>query len=412
MLKAGFAKLDITPTGPVPLAGYFSLRPRMSKEVRDPLYVRALALQEGNNTLVLISYDLLLITEQMVRGVNGRLKETGAQVILHATHTHSGSGGYWNTFAARLALGHYLPAMLPFLCDQGARAAWAALDDLSPAGWATHTGHIPALAKNRRDRDGLVDDGLWALKIQRPAPKSDKAILVGFSGHPVIVAERQPNALSADFPGEVIRRIEEQTDFGMFVNGALGGVDVLFPDEPMEVDRNLELQAAPIVTEALGVLKKRTRKTGELRMASRTIEVDGRPDVAMAFDEPRWLRKVTRPLDWLASAAFARADLEHWHLQGFALGDTCFIGTPADLGVGVSLAIQVKARAKGYNNPFVASQCDGYIGYIHRRHDYHHPPAKGTRSMAIYENVMGIFGREMGERLIHEADALLDELSV
>jgi len=412
MLKAGYGQVEITPTGPVPLGGYFTLRDRISEGLRDPLFVRALAFDDGKTRFVLVVYDLLLISEQMVQGLRSLLGDAQASVLLCATHTHSAPGGFWDTFVARLALGGARPGMLSFLVDAGARAARAALGDLAPATWAVHTDRIPSLAKNRRDKAGPVDPGLWTLRISR-ARKGGDLLLVGFPGHPVIVAERAFKMVSADFPGEVVRRLEaiDGVAHAVFVNGALGGVDVFFPEAPIGADENLALQAAPIAEAAAKVLAAGLRQKGRLAFASHEEPLPARTDVRPMFDDqPRWAAAVA-PLARLAGYAFSRARIDRYRLQGFALDEAVFVGAPADLGVSVSLAIQEAARARGFAAPFVASQCDGYIGYLHRRDDYRRAPSKETLGMAIYENVMGMFGREMGERLLVAASRLLGELA-
>ena len=62
MLRAGFAKHDVTPTEPMHLAGYFTLKSRMSTGVRDPLFVRAVALEEGACRAVVLIFDALVMT--------------------------------------------------------------------------------------------------------------------------------------------------------------------------------------------------------------------------------------------------------------------------------------------------------------------------------------------------------------
>ncbi len=96
----------------------------------------------------------------------------------------------------------------------------------------------------------------------------------------------------------------------------------------------------------------------------------------------------------------------------FAIGEVAIIGTPADLGVSVSLAIREYALDKGFKYPFVASQCNGYVGYIHRKSDYETTAPKQSRAMAYYENVLAIFGRDIGEQFIQTAKKLIDDLSI
>src|SRR5512140_3611793 len=57
MLRAGFAKIDITPNLPVKLYGYSS-RKAYSEGVHDQLYARAVVFDDGSNKVVFVSSDL------------------------------------------------------------------------------------------------------------------------------------------------------------------------------------------------------------------------------------------------------------------------------------------------------------------------------------------------------------------
>ena len=56
-MKAGFARVDMTPPLGTPLAGYYSQR--LAEGVLDPLFLNALALSDGENTVVMITADML-----------------------------------------------------------------------------------------------------------------------------------------------------------------------------------------------------------------------------------------------------------------------------------------------------------------------------------------------------------------
>src|SRR3989442_13784518 len=55
-LRPGLAKIDVTPTQPVKLAGYES-RKEPSQGVHDPLGARAVAFESNGRHLVLVSLD-------------------------------------------------------------------------------------------------------------------------------------------------------------------------------------------------------------------------------------------------------------------------------------------------------------------------------------------------------------------
>ena len=59
MMKAGFAKVDITPRIGVELCGFGPYQNRHSVGVRDQLWARAMAVSDGSVTVVVLSCDLV-----------------------------------------------------------------------------------------------------------------------------------------------------------------------------------------------------------------------------------------------------------------------------------------------------------------------------------------------------------------
>jgi neutral ceramidase len=91
-LRAGYAKVDVTPTGPVMMGGY-DLRGSASEGVHegDHLYVRALVFADGKTAVAFIEADLILL-----RGVDifrRRVSETTGipfdHVLIGDTHNHA-----------------------------------------------------------------------------------------------------------------------------------------------------------------------------------------------------------------------------------------------------------------------------------------------------------------------------------
>ena len=407
MLEAGFACVDFTPSVPIPLAGYFGLGERLSDHVRDPLKVRALALKQKQRRVVLVAFDLLMVTEELSRQLERRVSDLGIKVIVHATHSHSALGGFVDSWVGHRALGRYRRWSLLHLLHHGEKAIREALGDLRPATVHAAVERIPKLAINRRDSEGPVDDQFVGLKIVRDR---DEGWLVSFPGHPVIVAERDPKAVSADFPGEVLRRIEASgISFAMYVQGALGGVDVWFPDTPITVEDNLDQQAAPIVEAAQTCLAN--AQTDELELVWSERELLLPPCDSRPFFEDQWLaRLLDFPLRYLVNMLFTGSQSDRLTMKGFRLGNFCLLGTPADLGVSIALALKDMAYCQDVDCAIAASQCDGYAGYLHFPDEYRQAPSKETRDMAVYENAMSMYGRKMGLRVFETACGVFEGL--
>lgn len=415
-MRAGWGRVEFTPREAVPLAGYGHLRDRVSTHVRDPLFVRAMAFEDGPTRVVLLFYDLLMVVEELHAAVLQRLADTNARVLVHATHTHSAPGGFGRGWLIERVVGRHRPGTIERMAGTGERAARQALGDLALAKVGSAVDVVPGLNGNRRCADGPVDEELTILRVVRA---HDEAMLVSYSAHPVIVAERDHFALSADFPGLVVNMLERQVSFAAFAQGALGGVDVLFPrDEGVTADDNLRRMAEPLVRRALALREGLETGNGQVRFSHREWALP-RPDSRPFYDDQRWARRLDAPLRLLLNALFSEAALSRGRVQGVAIGDFALVGTPADLGVSIDLAAKRHARSRGLEHPVVASQCDGYLGYLHLSSDYATAPevtagverSKEARSTGVYENGLGIFGRGMGQTVLEQAERVFDDLA-
>ena len=95
-VQVGAAKLELTPPVSVPLAGYSRRKGKRSTGVHDPLFVRAVVLQDADTTVALVSCDLLIIDEALFEAVRRKLEPAlngrSLTLLLAAKHTHSEPG--------------------------------------------------------------------------------------------------------------------------------------------------------------------------------------------------------------------------------------------------------------------------------------------------------------------------------
>src|SRR5438105_11488619 len=91
-LRAGAAQIDITPANPVTMAGYES-RKELSQGVHDRLGARAVAFEQGNKHLVLVSIDLLGFYNNTAEPLRNAVLDAchlqPSELFLAAIHTHS-----------------------------------------------------------------------------------------------------------------------------------------------------------------------------------------------------------------------------------------------------------------------------------------------------------------------------------
>jgi len=90
-MKAGIAKIDITPKLGAALNGYY--RERYADHVIEPLYVTALACSDGENTVLTISLDISEILQSDTNDIRSRVSRyTGVPfeaVFVACIHTHT-----------------------------------------------------------------------------------------------------------------------------------------------------------------------------------------------------------------------------------------------------------------------------------------------------------------------------------
>ncbi|NLC44062.1 MAG: hypothetical protein GX783_07235, partial [Clostridiales bacterium] len=90
-MKAGFASIDITPPIGVELCGYGYFLGRRAESVMDPLYVRAVSIQQGEKAILLINCDLIGLTQEFTDGIKeqlcSRLGLEKKSIMIACTHT-------------------------------------------------------------------------------------------------------------------------------------------------------------------------------------------------------------------------------------------------------------------------------------------------------------------------------------
>ena len=91
--QAGFGKIDISPTEPVPLAGYGG-KTRLSERIDHPIWIKAMALRYGDGPpALLVTVDLVGLSERMVGEIAASALERHGvareRLVLNTSHNHS-----------------------------------------------------------------------------------------------------------------------------------------------------------------------------------------------------------------------------------------------------------------------------------------------------------------------------------
>jgi neutral ceramidase len=181
LLRAGVGKADVTPQTGYYLGGW-TRADRTSHGQHTRLGTRALVLERNGRKVALVQVDLFMVPGGLVRHVAELTADRGfseQNLLISASHTHSGPGGYanfatFNTAAPSLEtatdpISYYLlldpkPAdrqLYTFLARQIAAAVRRADRNLGPAaaGWAT--AEIRGITQNRSVQAHLAGHGVF-----------------------------------------------------------------------------------------------------------------------------------------------------------------------------------------------------------------------------------------------------------
>jgi neutral ceramidase len=179
-LRAGVGRADITPRTGYYLGGW-TRADRVAQGQHTRLWARALVLEEGGHKVALVAVDLFMVPGGIVKHVGDALAGRGLSeqtILMSASHTHSGPGGYanfktFNTAAPSLAtvtdpftFYHLLdpkpadPQLYSFLVKRIAEAIRRADQDLAPAAAGWGSAELHGLTMNRSIEAHLADHGM------------------------------------------------------------------------------------------------------------------------------------------------------------------------------------------------------------------------------------------------------------
>ncbi|GHU75602.1 hypothetical protein AGMMS49992_19910 [Clostridia bacterium] len=241
MIRAGLAELDITPPLGSDMPGQF--HSRYASGILDPLYVKALVLENDGYQVALIAVDGLWIPFDIVRRVRSGLeKRLGiSESIVGATHSHTGGPiGSWGDHT------HDDAAYVDLVVSKSVDAAALAAANLTAVRFRIGREREDGISFIRRFimKDGKQDTnpGILNPDIVKPAGEIDPEVisvriedldghvvgfLTNFACHPDVVGG---DKVSADYMGELSRVLKKtygEHIVSVFYNGACGNINHL-----------------------------------------------------------------------------------------------------------------------------------------------------------------------------------------
>ncbi len=450
-LLAGYSKKDITPEESVPLYGLGNTLKRMSVDVRDNIYLTCIALTDTDNkTVLLYTVDICNVNLWRTNKIRHLVSEaTGVDendVIITATHNHSGPDPHLdidcvNAFyekyfsaaveAAKDALADRVPAAmmigrtktekLNFCRHYYAEDGGAVSDnhDSRKSPDAKIIGHMtesdPTLHIIRFVRNGVTGEVLG----EKPQDKKD-ILYINWRAHATKIAATRRYSLSADYPEDIVRFVEHESDFlCAYYQGAAGNVNPNSRILEEKTNKYCSIYGAQIGAYVLDAIKDEVLHDvppGKIKHIRRDFTYDinhaGEENMEAVYEAQRIWKETNKfslvreysiqfgiysPFHANAIASrFKKEKTATTHLNAITISNVGLAYAPGELFDMLSTEIKEKS-------PFEETLVMGYscesIGYI---------PSKEAFDYGCYEADCTNVSKGTGEKI---ADELLDMLN-
>ncbi len=366
-MKLAHFQAVISPEVGTTVAGYGANDVSVMKY--DDLTLQGVCIDDGAKKALLISYDLLGLSRELVVEIRTRCAEliggTQADVMLSCTHTHGGphtrpaANRPFDEKAARLVVERTVEAVAALRPEdfiEGDFYFYSAQADANINRRYTSPDNVCRPFFENRELDGLAprafrdpEVGLLAFLDKGAIPRE---LIVNFAAHPL--ASHTPgdsgHAITADYPGLIRRYLAETTGAHVtFVTGAAGD---MFPIDYEIGFYSLDTIAKPVCREAVrGLVDARCNPTrfkmADARLQSKLVPVElpvrNRPD---------------HPRQHLRFRAVEKATVE---LHLLAIGDICLVGVPGELTA--ELGQEIKWHSP-FRRTFICYTSTDYAGYL------------------------------------------------
>jgi neutral ceramidase len=235
LIEAGFheEKLEF-PTG-IAMSGYYTIRARNAVGYHDPLKVRALYIESGGESLIILSLDLIAVdlnlSNELRRKIERILGIPRTNILVTATHTHSGPEiGSLGILGD--AMGLTLPLEIEELRIHIIEKAFVAIEKavrkILPSKLYIWESSIQGLCANRIDPGKPQDPRVISLLIENV--NRERSALINLACHPTVLGSDN-RLYSNDFLFYLEQGLKgsiESLDSVVFVNGACGNLSTRF----------------------------------------------------------------------------------------------------------------------------------------------------------------------------------------
>lgn len=289
--RVGFGREDITPKDSVPMASYGNAKDRMSEGIYSYLYINVLAIDDGTNTMLLMTLDHSWFANVLLDPIKAQITKEfgipGEYILAQGTHTHAAPEASLTEITA-------MAQSNTRTIEQTMKAVKTALDDLKSAEiyiGSVQTENMNHVRRYYMDDGSLTGDNYEGTGTKRVAHETEAdreaqllkfvreggedILIVNFQAHPHL--EGKTLNLSAQTPGAIRDAVEEK--FGakcIYWQGAAGNLNThssLEGETRCEKSNNGRVEYGKIMADYIGtVYDSMTRvESGPIQVAHRSV---------------------------------------------------------------------------------------------------------------------------------------------
>jgi len=229
-LRAGAARVEITPRD---LTGLWMVWAQPFEGVHDPIYARAVVVDNGISTAAIVSTDLVEFgdTTSLRERIQRELSIPADHIIISATHDHNAPRGGPITAGTSSAEGrpYSPPSYVQFVDDSIVEAVKKAKASLQPARVGVGAGRADVNVQRNgyngkgwggADPDGASDKTVWVVKFESLSGEPI-AFLMNYAVHST-VAGSQNTLITGDLAGAAERFVERHYNDKMVALWTMG----------------------------------------------------------------------------------------------------------------------------------------------------------------------------------------------
>ncbi len=414
-MKAGYAKINISPQTSLELCGYGYYLNRVSKGIHDPLWARAVSIVNGEVKALIISCDLLGLSQpfaqQLKKELSACIGMSEDGILIASTHTHSGPA-----VSKLTGCGNRDPLYSEWLMSQlvaVGKMAFEQMFNVESTCWNETS--VTGIGFNRVYGDaGPLDPHIRYLMLHRA--NSPSIILVNYACHPV--ANGINDMVSADYPAYVMTNLENKGFEPVFITGFCGDID-----PPVERGYQLAEKIGNTISDAAlnTIDSSQTLNDVQLSFASKPVSlklvVPSESELIESLAKARDVlvtdlgnAEAAHNISWITDALCDRLNPNHSYttntcLQAINLNGVILVGYPGEVFTAFGLSLRE-------SNPnakiLTVNTANGVIGYIPTADEFDREGYASHGAARLYNTYL--FHKGFGEELTSYADKLIKQV--